>query len=91
MNSNNFCLTMFLKASDYSDAFLFCIFYLKVKKYGKKTAFRFSGLRTRKHKHSVQHKKAVTALSTLALHKVVLRISALQQHFLCVNVQKCPH
>ena len=48
-----------------------------------------SGLRTRKHKPDFQHKKAVTASATLALHKVVLRVFSLYQHFLCKNGQKC--
>ena len=38
---------------------------------------RESDLQTRKHKPDFQHKKAVTASATLALHKVVLRVFSL--------------
>ncbi|MBQ6895932.1 MAG: hypothetical protein IJN69_01820, partial [Oscillospiraceae bacterium] len=44
---------------------------------------------TRKHKPDFRHKEAAAVLSSPALHKVVLRVSALQQHFFCKNRQKC--
>jgi len=48
-----------------------------------------SNLPTIKHKPDFQHKKAAAASATLALHKVVLRVFSLQQHFFCKNRQKC--
>ena len=50
-----------------------------------------SDLQPRKHKPNFRHKKAVTASATLALHKAVLRVFSLHQHFLCKNGQKCTH